>query len=46
MDAFIAWAPLKHLSLTLAYVDLGNIVMTQDNFERVEIAFVEAAKVA
>ena len=25
-DLFIAWAPSKHLSLTLAYVDLGAIV--------------------
>jgi len=25
-DLFIAWAPCKHASLTLAYVDLGNIV--------------------
>jgi hypothetical protein len=25
-DFFIAWAPNKHLSLTLAYVDLGHIV--------------------
>ena len=25
-DIFIAWAPSKHLSLTLAYVDLGRIV--------------------
>jgi hypothetical protein len=25
-DVFIAWAPNKHLSLTLAYVQLGNIV--------------------
>jgi hypothetical protein len=24
-DAFIAWAPNKHVSLTLAYVDLGRI---------------------
>lgn len=24
-DVFIAWAPSKHLSLTLAYVDLGRI---------------------
>lgn len=24
-DVFIAWAPNKHLSLTLAYVDLGHI---------------------
>ena len=26
MDVFVAWAPCKHLSLTLAYVDLGHIV--------------------
>lgn len=26
-DAFIAWAPRKHVSLTLAYADLGNIVI-------------------
>jgi Protein of unknown function (DUF3034) len=25
-DLFIAWAPSKHFSLTLAYVDLGHIV--------------------
>jgi hypothetical protein len=25
-DLFVAWAPSKHLSLTLAYVDLGTIV--------------------
>ena len=25
-DVFIAWAPSKNLSLTLAYVDLGRIV--------------------
>ncbi len=25
-DLFVAWAPNKHLSLTLAYVDLGKIV--------------------
>jgi hypothetical protein len=24
-DAFVAWAPNKHVSLTLAYVDLGHI---------------------
>ena len=29
-DAFVAWAPAKHVSLTLAYVDLGNIVI-RDN---------------
>jgi Protein of unknown function (DUF3034) len=27
-DVFIAWQPVKHLSLTLAYVDLGQIVPT------------------
>ena len=26
-DVFVAWAPLKHVSLTVAYVDLGNIVI-------------------
>jgi len=26
MDVFVAWAPSKNLSLTLAYVDLGRIV--------------------
>lgn len=26
-DAFVAWAPNRHVSLTLAYVDLGNIVV-------------------
>ena len=29
-DAFIAWAPTKRVSLTVAYVDLGNIVI-RDN---------------
>ena len=29
-DAFIAWAPVKNVSLTVAYVDLGNIVI-RDN---------------
>ncbi len=26
-DAFVAWAPNQHLSLTLAYADLGNVVI-------------------
>ncbi|MFC0679322.1 DUF3034 family protein [Lysobacter korlensis] len=26
-DVFVAWAPVKHVSLTVAYVDLGNIVI-------------------
>ena len=29
-DAFIAWAPVKNVSVTVAYVDLGNIVI-RDN---------------
>jgi hypothetical protein len=26
-DAFVAWAPTKHVSVTLAYASLGNIVL-------------------
>ncbi|KQQ81347.1 hypothetical protein ASF73_20695 [Xanthomonas sp. Leaf131] len=26
-DAFVAWAPTKHVSVTLAYANLGNIVI-------------------
>jgi hypothetical protein len=29
-DVFLAWAPNKHVSLTVAYVDLGNIVIADD----------------
>ncbi len=29
-DAFIAWAPSKHVSLTLAYADIGNVVIRDD----------------
>jgi hypothetical protein len=29
-DVFVAWAPAKHVSLTLAYADLGNIVIHDD----------------
>lgn len=29
-DAFVAWAPTKHISVTLAYAHLGNIVI-KDN---------------
>lgn len=28
-DAFVAWAPNRHVSLTLAWVDLGNIVVAR-----------------
>ncbi|MFM9881358.1 MAG: DUF3034 family protein [Burkholderiaceae bacterium] len=33
-DIFIAWAPSKHFSLTLAYVDLGVIVPLTTNNKR------------
>ena len=26
-DLFVAWAPSKHVSVTIAYADLGNIVI-------------------
>ena len=29
-DIFLAWAPSKHVSLTLAYADLGNIVISDN----------------
>lgn len=29
-DVFVAWAPYKNVSLTLAYVDLGNIVIADN----------------
>jgi hypothetical protein len=29
-DGFVAWFPSKNVSLTLAYVDLGNIVVVDD----------------
>lgn len=29
-DVFVAWAPVKNVSLTVAYVDLGNIVIRDD----------------
>lgn len=29
-DVFLAWAPTKNVSVTLAYVDLGNIVIADD----------------
>ncbi len=30
LDVFLAWAPIKNVSLTVAYVDLGNVVI-RDN---------------
>lgn len=41
-DLFVAWAPFKHASLTLAYVDLGNIVIADDQrgwYASVQLAF-------
>lgn len=29
-DVFVAWAPVKHVSVTVAYVDLGNIVIADN----------------
>lgn len=29
-DVFVAWAPVKNVSLTVAYVDLGNIVIADN----------------
>lgn len=29
-DVFVAWAPVKNVSVTVAYVDLGNIVIRDD----------------
>lgn len=30
-DVFLAWAPNRHLSVTLAYVDLGNVVVADQS---------------
>ena len=30
-DAFVAWAPNRHVSLTMAYVDLGNVVIASQH---------------
>lgn len=41
-DAFIAWAPNKHISLTLAYADLGNIVIENNQhglYASVQVGF-------
>lgn len=41
-DLFVAWAPTKHVSLTVAWADLGNVV-TKDNqrglYASVQIGF-------
>ncbi|MEO9078869.1 MAG: DUF3034 family protein [Rhodanobacter sp.] len=41
-DAFVAWAPTKHVSLTLAYADLGNIVIKNNQrglYASVQVGF-------
>lgn len=41
-DVFIAWAPNKHLSFTLAYVNLGNIVIRDEQrgvYASVQVGF-------
>jgi hypothetical protein len=41
-DVFVAWAPVEHLSLTVAYVDLGNIVIRDDQrglYASLQLAF-------
>lgn len=30
-DVFLAWAPSRHVSVTLAYVDLGNVVLAEQS---------------
>lgn len=41
-DAFVAWAPTKHVSLTLAYANLGNIVIKNNQhglYASVQVGF-------
>ena len=41
-DVFVAWAPYKNVSLTVAYVDLGNIVIRDDQrgvYASVQVGF-------
>lgn len=41
-DVFVAWAPVKNVSLTLAYVDLGNIVIADNQrgfYASVQVGF-------
>jgi hypothetical protein len=40
-DAFVAWAPNRHLSLTVAYVDLGNVVVADQRgvYASVQVGF-------
>jgi hypothetical protein len=40
-DAFVAWAPNRHLSFTVAYVDLGNVVVADQRgvYASVQVGF-------
>ncbi|HEX7369681.1 MAG TPA: DUF3034 family protein [Rhodanobacteraceae bacterium] len=41
-DAFVAWAPNQHVSLTLAYADLGNVVIENNQhgvYASVQVGF-------
>jgi hypothetical protein len=41
-DVFVVWAPTKHVSLTLAYVDLGTIVIKNNQrgvYSSIQIGF-------
>lgn len=41
-DGFVAWAPTKHVSLTLAYANLGNIVLKdhqRGSYASVQVGF-------
>lgn len=41
-DVFVAWAPNKHVSLTLAYANVGNIVIQDDQrgvYASVQVGF-------
>jgi hypothetical protein len=40
-DAFVAWAPSRHASVTVAYVDLGNIVVAPQRgwYASVQVGF-------
>jgi hypothetical protein len=40
-DVFVAWAPSKHVSVTVAYVDLGNVVIADQRgvYASVQVGF-------
>jgi hypothetical protein len=41
-DLFVAWAPSKHLSITAAYVNLGQVVPVANAFRRQDGLYVSA----